>query len=52
MSEPCLLSALELSNLLSKGDITADELAKSYLKRIEKFEKDVKAWAFFDSILF
>ena len=48
MSEPCLLSALELSNLLSKGDITADELAKSYLKRIEKFEKDVKAWAFFD----
>ena len=49
MSEPCLLSALELSNLLSKGDITADELAKSYLKRIEKFEKDVKAWAFFDS---
>ena len=48
MTEPCLLSALELSNLLSKGDITADELAKSYLKRIEKFEKDVKAWAFFD----
>lgn len=48
MSDPCLLSALELSNLLSKGDITADELAKSYLKRIEKFEKDVKAWAFFD----
>ena len=48
MSEPCLLSALELSNLISKGDITADELAKSYLKRIEKFEKDVKAWAFFD----
>tara|TARA_A100000164_G_scaffold365346_1_gene384828 strand:- start:400 stop:1731 length:1332 start_codon:yes stop_codon:yes gene_type:complete len=49
MSDPCLLSALELSNLLSKGDITADELAKSYLKRIEKFEKDIKAWAFFDA---
>ena len=48
MSELCLLSALELSNLLSKGDIKAEDLAKSYLKRIEKFDKDVKAWAFFD----
>ena len=48
MSELCLLSALELSNLLFKGDIKAEDLAKSYLKRIEKFDKDVKAWAFFD----
>ena len=48
MSELCLLSALELSNLLSKGDIKAEDLAKSYLKRIEKFDNDVKAWAFFD----
>ena len=48
MSELCLLSALELSNLLLKGDIKAEDLAKSYLKRIEKFDKDVKAWAFFD----
>lgn len=48
MSELCLLSALELSNLLFKGDIKAEDLAKSYLKRIEKFDNDVKAWAFFD----
>ena len=48
MSELCLLSALELSNLLLKGDIKAEDLAKSYLKRIEKFDNDVKAWAFFD----
>ena len=48
MRELCLLSALELSTLLSKGDIHAVDLAKSYIKRIEKFDKDVKAWAFLD----
>ncbi len=48
MRELCLLSALELSTLLSKGDIQAVDLAKSYIKRIKKFDKDVKAWAFLD----
>ena len=48
MRKLCLLSALELSSLLSKGDIHAVDLAKSYIERIEKFDKDVKAWAFLD----
>ena len=48
MSELYSLSGLELSNLISKGEIKAKELAQSYIKRIEKFDKDVKAWAFFD----
>ena len=45
------ISANELVSKLKKGDISCVDLCKSYIKRIDKFEKDVKAWAFFDKKL-
>ncbi len=48
MMEFSLLTATELINKLRKGDISSVDLCKFYIKRIDKFEKDVKAWAFLD----
>ena len=42
------LSAIELVGKLRTGDISSVDLCKTYIKRIDKYEKDVKAWAFFD----
>ena len=42
------LSAIELVKKLRTGDISSVDLCKAYIKRIDKYEKDVKAWAFFD----
>ena len=42
------LSAIELVKKLRNGDISSVDLCKAYIKRIDKHEKDVKAWAFFD----
>ena len=42
------LSATELVGKLRTGDISSVDLCKTYIKRIDKYEKDVKAWAFFD----
>ena len=42
------LSATELVGKLRNGDISSVDLCKTYIKRIDKYEKDVKAWAFFD----
>jgi len=42
------LSATELVGKLRAGDISSVDLCKTYIKRIDKYEKDVKAWAFFD----
>ena len=33
---------------LKSGDISSVDLCKAYIQRIEKFEKDVQAWAFLD----
>ena len=48
MMEFSSLTATELINKLRKGDISSVDLCKFYIKRIDKFEKDVKAWAFLD----
>jgi len=45
------ISATELVEKLKKGDISSVDLCKAYIERINKFEKDVKAWAFFDKKL-
>ena len=45
------ISANELVCKLKKGDISCVDLCKAYIDRINKFEKDVKAWAFFDKKL-
>ena len=51
MIEVSSLSAYELSLKLKSGEITSIDLCKSYIDRIKKFEKDVKAWQFFDEKL-
>ncbi len=48
----CFLSALEIIEKTKKGEISSVEVAKSFIGRIEKFEKEIKAWAFFDKKLF
>ena len=45
------ISANELVDKLKKGDISCADVCKAYIERIDKFEKDVKAWAFFDKKL-
>ena len=51
MIEVQSLSAYELSLKLKSGEISSMDLCKSYIDRIKKFEKDVKAWQFFDKKL-
>ena len=47
MSSP-KLSVVEMVQSLKKGEITSEELVKSYIEQIKKKEKDVEAWEFFD----
>jgi len=44
-------SAVEMVQSLKKGEITSEELVKSYIEQIKKKEKDVGAWEFFDQEL-
>ena len=48
MIDTASLTANELVLKLKSGDISSVDLCKSYIKRIDKFEKDVQAWAFLD----
>ena len=48
MIEVSSLSAYELSLKLKTGEISSVDLCKAYIDRINKFEKDVQAWQFFD----
>ena len=48
MIDTASLTANELVLKLKSGDISSVELCKNYIKRIEKFDKDVQAWAFLD----
>ena len=41
-------SAVEMVKAIKKGEITSEELVKSYIEEIKKKEKDVGAWEFFD----
>jgi len=42
------LSVNELANKIKDSQITSVEVCKNYIERINKFEKDIKAWAHFD----
>ena len=42
------LSTNELVAKMRDGQISSAEVCKAYITRIDKFEKDVKAWNFFD----
>ena len=48
MIDTASLNANELVAKLKSGDISSVDLCKAYIKRIEKFDKDVQAWAFLD----
>ena len=48
MIDTASLNANELVDKLKSGDISSVDLCKAYIKRIEKFDKDVEAWAFLD----
>ena len=48
MSNVLSISAIELVEKLKSGEISCVDACKEYLKRVDKFEKDVKAWAYFD----
>ena len=48
MIDTASLSANELVSKLKSGDISSVDLCNAYIKRIEKFDKDVQAWAFLD----
>ena len=42
------LTANKLVDKLKQGEISSVEVCTQYIERINKFEKDVKAWAHFD----
>ena len=48
MSELFSLSVHEIVNKIKDGKLTSVEICKSYIDQINKFEKDIKAWAHFD----
>ncbi len=48
MSDIFSLSVEELVAKIKDAQITSVEVCKSYIERINKFEKSVKAWAYFD----
>ena len=42
------LSVEEIASQIKDGQLTSVEVCERYIERINKFEKDVKAWAHFD----
>ena len=44
-------SVVEMVKSIKKGEITSEELVKSYIEQIKKKEKDIEAFQFFDEEL-
>ena len=51
MNEIINFSIEELITKISNSQITSVEICEAYIERINKFEKDINAWAFFDKEL-
>ena len=49
MTEIFSLSLEELAEKIKSGQLTSVEACQTYIERIKKFDKDIKAWAHFDS---
>ncbi len=49
MTDIFSLSLEELSEKIRSGQLTSVDVCKTYIERIKKFDKDIKAWAHFDS---
>ena len=45
------LTAVDLARKIKKGEITSEEVVKSYIEQINKNEKKIEAWEFFDKEL-
>ena len=48
MTDIFSLSLEELAKKINDAQLTSVEVCEKYIERINKFEKDVKAWAHFD----
>ena len=48
MTDIFSLSLEELAKKIKDAEFTSVEVCEKYIERINKFEKDVKAWAHFD----
>ncbi len=48
MTDIFSLSLEELSEKIKSGQLTSVEVCEKYIERIKKFDKDIKAWAYFD----
>ena len=48
MTDIFSLSLEELSEKIRSGQLTSVDVCKTYIERIKKFDKDIKAWAHFD----
>ena len=51
MSNIFSLKVSEIADKIRNSDLTSVELCNLYINQINKFEKDVKAWAHFDKKL-
>jgi len=51
MSDLFSIPVHEIVKKIKDGKLTSVEICKSYIDRINKFEKDVKAWVYFDKKL-
>ena len=51
MTDIFSLKAEELALKIKDAQLTSEEICEKYIERINKFEKDVKAWAHFDKKL-
>ena len=45
------LTAVNIVQSLKKGELTCEELVTNYIDHINKYEKNVQAWEFFDETL-
>ena len=45
------ISAVEMVKAIKKGEISSEDIVKSYIEQIKKKEKDVEAFQFFDEEL-
>ena len=48
MSDIFSFKVEELASKIKDAQLTSVEICETYLERIKKFDKDVKAWAHFD----
>jgi len=52
MKKICFLSAKEIVDKIKSNELSSVKVAESFIERIEKFDKKIYAWAFFDKSLF